>query len=662
MNILVLIYFGMSYANTPVKEYGQCLDETLAQSPIQLKPPFGHIELKLEFEFLEARDLQIKHTGYELVCQGAFGFVKHNNKIFNAYQVKFKSPSEHSLSENDYFYPIEMQIFLISQQKFRIGFSVFFRLNKDHTENALLAKFGFGKNIIKELQPGDFYVVPEAIDLGVLFDDTDKFLVYQGSDTFPPCGQMVWLTLFKIYDMSSNQAIDFPELLLYSVREQKEMKRPIYANFDPALFIITDGEMNTKQDLKTQRTRNQVDKKLVKDNFYIYGAGEGLELDGFVFTASGQSGGKIVRTEDFFIIKLKPEAKDVQEDVKEIDQQQIDSQSQQEQTENNNIEQPIDVQENSIPEDFEETDYESKDETKEPQELSGQDNSKEGGDSDRKSKLDLHSRIKERQASKSKDQINQYNENKVKEKQEQQIQDEEVEGDIIQEIDQQKNWPRLCQTGKSQSPIILDLRNLLKQPIKEPILSYYVVPKELYLSNDGYQLKLISDPGGFGAMSWNGKIYQALELNFHTPSEHTIGENQFRMNCEIQIMHKSIDGDILYLVLFLHNTYPNESNEFLEQIGLPSSKSINYRAVEKGELIQINKDIKLADLVRDVSEFVYYTGSLTVPPCVENIQYVIRRSRLPISLTQIENMQRLIGKKENFRPIQNLNGRNLYTN
>lgn len=80
-----------------------------------------------------------------------------------------------------------------------------------------------------------------------------------------------------------------------------------------------------------------------------------------------------------------------------------------------------------------------------------------------------------------------------------------------------------------------------------------------------------------------------------------------------------MDGDILYLVLFLHNTYPNEKNEFLESIGLPASKSINYRAVEKGELIQINKEIKLADLVRDVAEFVYYTGSLTVPPCVENI-------------------------------------------
>lgn len=50
--------------------------------------------------------------------------------------------------------------------------------------------------------------------------------------------------------MSSNQAVDFPETLLYKVREQKEMKRPIYANFDPTLFVITDGDLNTREDLK----------------------------------------------------------------------------------------------------------------------------------------------------------------------------------------------------------------------------------------------------------------------------------------------------------------------------------------------------------------------------------------------------------------------------
>lgn len=50
-------------------------------------------------------------------------------------------------------------------------------------------------------------------------------------------------------------------------------------------------------------------------------------------------------------------------------------------------------------------------------------------------------------------------------------------------------------------------------------------------------------------------------------------------------MHKSLDGEILYLVLFLHNTYASETNEFLEEIGIPSTKSINYRAVNRGELI-----------------------------------------------------------------------------
>lgn len=122
--------------------------------------------------------MHMRHTGKELVVQGTFGFIKHAGKVFNAYQVKFKSPSEHSLSENDYFYPLEMQIFLISQQKYRIGLIVFFKLSQDHTENPLLAKFGFGKNIIKDLSPGDIYLVPEPLNLNELFEPTDPFLVY----------------------------------------------------------------------------------------------------------------------------------------------------------------------------------------------------------------------------------------------------------------------------------------------------------------------------------------------------------------------------------------------------------------------------------------------------------------------------------------------------
>ena len=82
-------------------------------------------------------------------------------------------------------------------------------------------------------------------------------------------------------------------------------------------------------------------------------------------------------------------------------------------------------------------------------------------------------------------------------------------------------------------------------------------------------------------------MYSATEVNFHTPSEHTLGPNHFKMDCEIQIIHKSAESDLLVLVLFLHNTFPTERSEFLESIGMPAEKNVNYRSIKNGELILI---------------------------------------------------------------------------
>lgn len=51
-----------------------------------------------------------------------------------------------------------------------------------------------------------------------------------------------------------------------------------------------------------------MDKKLVKDNFSIIGGVS--NLDGFVFMPPGFQPGKVVKTEDYFVIKVKPEPKD----------------------------------------------------------------------------------------------------------------------------------------------------------------------------------------------------------------------------------------------------------------------------------------------------------------------------------------------------------------
>jgi carbonic anhydrase len=38
---------------------------------------------------------------------------------------------------------------------------------------------------------------------------------------------------------------------------------------------------------------------------------------------------------------------------------------------------------------------------------------------------------------------------------------------------------------------------------------------------------------GFGTLIWMDKIYLATEVHFHHPSEHALGDNEFRMDMEI---------------------------------------------------------------------------------------------------------------------------------
>ena len=54
----------------------------------------------------------------------------------------------------------------------------------------------------------------------------------------------------------------------------------------------------------------------------------------------------------------------------------------------------------------------------------------------------------------------------------------------------------------------------------------------------------------------------------------------------------------MILVVFLHNTYKTDKNDFLESLGITSNKEINFRKIEQGELITLAKrGIKLATVM-----------------------------------------------------------------
>lgn len=65
------------------------------------------------------------------------------------------------------------------------------------------------------------------------------------------------------------------------------------------------------------------------------------------------------------------------------------------------------------------------------------------------------------------------------------------------------------------------------------------------------------------------------------------------------MIHRSKEGEILILVVFLHNTYKTDKNDFLESLGITSNKEINFRKIEPGELITLaRRGVKLATVFK----------------------------------------------------------------
>lgn len=107
--------------------------------------------------------------------------------------------------------------------------------------------------------------------------------------------------------------------------------------------------------------------------------------------------------------------------------------------------------------------------------------------------------------------------------------------------------------------------------------------------NDENMLRVRSDDFG-SLLTPEGVTYQAVEIVFHTPSDHVVMGKRFPM--EIQILHKATsEGDIgkKAIVSVLVDTVPGVKNEFfegLDYMNLPTP-SDPERPIQGG--IDLNK-------------------------------------------------------------------------
>jgi carbonic anhydrase len=204
-------------------------------------------------------------------------------------------------------------------------------------------------------------------------------------------------------------------------------------------------------------------------------------------------------------------------------------------------------------------------------------------------------------------------------------------------------WARLnpefsqCASGKRQSPI--DIRDGIALEL-EPV-SFDYKPSNFGVIDNGHTVQVNVAPGN--AIEVMGRRYELQQFHFHRPSEERINGRQFEMNAHL--VHKDANGRLAVVAVLLER---GAAQPLLQTVW-------NNLPLEKHEEAAARAQIDLNQLLPTDRRYYTYMGSLTTPPCSENVLWMVLKQPVQISPEQLRLFSHLFPL--NARPVQPLNGR-----
>jgi carbonic anhydrase len=200
------------------------------------------------------------------------------------------------------------------------------------------------------------------------------------------------------------------------------------------------------------------------------------------------------------------------------------------------------------------------------------------------------------------------------------------------------NWSKLkaeyalCASGRRQSPI--DLREGIAVDL-EPIQFFYR-PASFRVVDGGRNLQMSVYGGGLSLL---GKSYELIRVHFHRPSEITVAGKAFDMDA--QLLHKSEDGKLAIVTVLLEK---GKENPVVQM-------ALNNLPLEKGgEVMPPGQSIDVDRLLPANRQYFTFIGSLSTPPCSEDVLWLVLKQPQQISPEQQAIFERLY--KPNARPVQ----------
>ncbi|MCL1623729.1 carbonic anhydrase family protein [Moraxella sp. Tifton1] len=209
--------------------------------------------------------------------------------------------------------------------------------------------------------------------------------------------------------------------------------------------------------------------------------------------------------------------------------------------------------------------------------------------------------------------------------------------------DQEVN--RLCKTGVGQSPINIHQVTKPAPNSKGQFnlkSNYHTTDFEVV--NNGHTI-VFNAKSDNNTLSINGVNYKLLQFHYHVPSEHTVMNAFYPL--EIHFVHQNASGNLAVVgVLVDKGAHNADFNKILTN--LPTT------AATKGML----KNFNIETLMPKNSATYAYDGSLTTPPCSEQVQWLLKANPISASTAQLNTLSKLYNG--NNRPVQPQNNRTVY--
>lgn len=194
-----------------------------------------------------------------------------------------------------------------------------------------------------------------------------------------------------------------------------------------------------------------------------------------------------------------------------------------------------------------------------------------------------------------------------------------------------------CGSGERQSPI--DIRDGMKLEL-DPVAFEYR-PSRFKVIDNGHTIQ--ANVTGWNSMQVMGRRFRLVQFHFHTPSEEAINGKQYDM--VVHLVHKDAQDRLAVVAVLIEGGTRQPAIQVV----------LNNLPLERNVEVAATSDLDLAQILPADRRYYTYMGSLTTPPCSEDVLWVVMKNPVQASSNQLGLFSRLYPM--NARPIQATAGR-----